>query len=195
MSGEVQKAMRQLRSSLKRLSSRATAPAELPPASAAVNPDSNDAIALSLEAQINRITELADEVDRTRVRPSEDAMEALLEEGWGGESRYPTDEAWTAACADLEARTGRGKAIEEIQSLVREQDALIDRLWKTPVASNIGRAAKVRILLRHMTMPDWRQGLEDGDADQIRTVQLLAELCGESPASLTKAALRGATGP
>jgi hypothetical protein len=154
-----------------------------------------DAIALSLEAQINRVTELADEIDRTRVQPSEEAMEALLEEGWGGESRYPTDEAWTAACADLEARTGRGKAIEEIQSLLREQDALIDRLWSTPAASNIGRAAKVRILLRYMTMPDWRQGLEDGDADQIRTVQLLAELCGESPASLTQAALQGTAGP
>ena len=78
---------------------------------------------------------------------------------------------------------------------MREQDALIDRLWSTPVASNIGRAAKVRILLRYMTMPDWRQGLEDGDADQIRTVQLLAELCGESPASLTKAALQGTADP
>jgi hypothetical protein len=165
------------------------------PESAVGNPEDPDALALSLEAQINRVIELADEIDRTRVRPSEEAMEALLEEGWGGESRYPTDEAWTAACADLEARTGRGKAIEEIQSLVREQDALIDRLWRTPVASNIGRAAKVRILLRHMTMPDWRQGLEHGDADQIRTVHLLAELCGESPASLTKAALQRTAGP
>src|ERR1700722_120615 len=165
------------------------------PESADNKPDDPDAIALSLEAQINRIAELTDEIDRTWVRPSDKAMEALLEEGWGGESRYPTDEAWTAACADLEARTGRGKAIEEIQTLVREQDALIDRLWRTPVASNIGRAAKVRILLRYMTMPDWRQGLEDGDADQIRTVQLLGELCGESPASLTKAALRGTVEP
>jgi hypothetical protein len=164
------------------------------PESADNKPDDLDAIALSLEGQISRIADLADEIDRTRVRPSEEAMEALLDEGWGSESRYPTDEAWTAACADLEARTGRGKAIEEIQSLMREQDALIDRLWSTRVASNAGRAAKVRILLRHMTMPDWRQGLEDGDADQIRTVQLLAELCGESPALLTKAALQGTAG-
>jgi hypothetical protein len=193
MSGEVQNALRQLMSSLKRFSR--LAPAGLPPVSAKAKPDSNDAIAVSLEAEINRFTALADEIDRTRVRPSEEATEALLEEGWGGESRYPTDEAWTAACADLEARTGRGKAIEEIQSLMRVQDALIDRLWRTPVASNIGRAAKVRILLRHMTMPDWRQGLEDGDADQIRTVQLLAELCGESAASLTKAALQGTAEP
>jgi hypothetical protein len=163
--------------------------------SADKKPDDPDAIALYLEAQINRVTHLAGEIDRTRVRPSEEAMEALLEEGWGGESRYPTDEAWTAACADLEATTGRGKAIEEIQGLVREQDALIDRLWSTPVASNIGRAAKVRILLRHMTMPDWRQGLEDGDADQVRTVQLLAELCGESLATLTQAALQRPAGP
>ena len=193
MTGEVRNALRRLLSSLTRPSR--SAPTGLSPASAATEPDDPDAIALSLEAQINHFTQLADKIDRTRVRPSEEAMEALLEEGWGGESRYPTDEAWTAACADLEAKTGRGKAIAEIQNLVREQDVLIDRLWRTPVASNRGRAAKVRILLRHMTMPDWRQGLEDGDADQIRTIQLLAELCGESPASLMKAALQGTAGP
>ena len=63
------------------------------PESADNNSDDPDAIALSLEGQINRFPELADEIDRTRVRPSEEAMEDLLEEGWGGESRYPTDEA------------------------------------------------------------------------------------------------------
>jgi hypothetical protein len=92
------KSAAQLLSSLKRLSRLASAPAGLPPASAAAKQDSNDAIALSLAAQINRITELAGEIGRTRVRPSEEVMEALLEEGWGGESRYPTDDAWTAAC-------------------------------------------------------------------------------------------------
>jgi hypothetical protein len=73
---------------------------------------------------------------------------------------------------------------------LKEQDGLIEGLWATPVATNAGRAAKVRILLRHTTTADWRQGLTDGDSDQERMIRLLAELCGESLKAVAAVALR-----
>jgi hypothetical protein len=84
------------RSALRLLASAPTF--AIPPVAASVVAAEPDAMALSLEREINRLDQAAAEIDQGRIRPSDDAMHAVVDEGWGGDSRFTSEAEWLAGC-------------------------------------------------------------------------------------------------
>jgi hypothetical protein len=120
----------------------------------------SDAHLLAMEAEIMRLRGLARAIYVEKVDPFEDEFHALMRVG---------DEAAAWAFA----RTyGRDAAITEAEPCHLSADRLCETLMATPALTQVGRAAKVRVLLFDILGDDWRgpDSELDWDIAQARTV-------------------------
>jgi hypothetical protein len=85
-----------------------------------------------------------------------------MREPVGSRRRFKTSDEWWHNLALVDEVTGRKEAIQAQATILAEREEAIDRLIATPAASNVGRAAKARVLVRHIVEDGWRQALAGG---------------------------------
>ena len=79
---------------------------------------------------------------------------------------------------------GRDAAIKERNDLDDEADRLWARMMAIPAATQAGRAAKVRSLLKHVCANEWQGPCADLDWDKDQARALLGQFAGMSEEEL-----------
>jgi hypothetical protein len=115
----------------------------------------DDAELLALEAEINRLVSIGDEILESRVYPHDEAYEIAL----GGGALYPegrvTSESWREAWR-ISDETGRSAALDGHEVLAEQWGQLFTRMRKMAALTDAGRKAKVRAALLCVMGDKWR---------------------------------------
>lgn len=74
--------------------------------------------------------------------------------------------------------SGRDPAIREQDALQAKADKFIQQMWKTPARTSAGRAAKVRVLLQHVSPEAFAVPFDHMDWDAALCFDLLLEFAG-----------------
>jgi hypothetical protein len=133
---------------------------------------SADSEILALSAEIVRRSAEAEAFQEAHINIHEERFQAI------GEDRSIDPKArWEAACA-FSRDSGRRAAILELFEFEQVTDKLFDRLMAVPATTQQGRAAKVRALLCHVLMREWRGPASDLEWQNDKTRALLGEFAG-----------------
>jgi hypothetical protein len=137
----------------------------------------DDAELLALEAEINRLVSICDEILESRVYPHDEAYEIAL----GGGALYPegrvTAESWREAWR-ISDETGRSAALDEHEVLAEQWGQLFTRMRKMAALTDAGRKAKVRAALLCAMGDKWRGPATGLDYHRQVARELLGEFAG-----------------
>ena len=149
---------------------------------AAMAAGAGDAEIITLSAEVIRLSGIANEIQETRIEPFEDAFQAHIREIFSDKS-VSADERMERSIV-FEAQTGRDVALEAIEAVDKQTDAVFFRMMAIPCTAQAGRAAKVRALLVHVMRGDWRGPDSELDWDKSMARVLLGEFAGMSEKEL-----------
>ena len=138
-----------------------------------------DAELLALEAEIQQVHALVDNINAKRVSPFDDEYYDILGEPWQRST------ASIQAALKFSEACGRTGAQKEIVDIFETTDDLFERLMRIPARTQAGRAAKVRALIVHNLGDEWRgtnEEIDDYAIEQARA--LLGEFAGLSAEEL-----------
>jgi hypothetical protein len=131
-----------------------------------------DAELLALEEAINARYAAANGIDEDVVAPLYEGFAAIYCDA-------SLSSAERSACArKYDEETGRASAINAQDKIFSEADVLTRRMWSLKAETNVGRAAKVRVLIRHIMLGDWEGPDADLDWDIELCRKLLIEFAG-----------------
>jgi len=153
--------------------------ASVPAVASAVIPEDADAELIALADEIRRIGALRDEIQATRIDPYEEKFSDLIQDA--ARAAHSEPGRWkeiSAPAWDYSRETGRTAAAEELEGLNEQADRVWRRMVAIPAATQVGRAAKVRVLLTHVCGSNCRGDASDLDWDIEQTRALLGEFAG-----------------
>jgi hypothetical protein len=142
---------------------------------------SGDAEIIALSAEVLRLNEVADEITETRIEPFTEQFMDILDPHKEGARDWDTR---AKAAWGYSREVGRCAAIEEVEKVDEQADAVFKRMLAIPCTTQAGRAAKVRAFLIHVGRSDWRgpDGPLEWPESQARA--LLGEFAGISAEEL-----------
>jgi hypothetical protein len=152
--------------------------ASVPAVASAVIPENADAELIALADEIPRIYALREEIHATRISPYDEKFAELMQDA--AQAAHSEPGRWkelSAPAWDYSRETGRTAAGEESADLDEQADRVWRRMMAIPAATQVGRAAKVRVLLTHVC-DNCRGDASDLDWDIEQTRALLGEFAG-----------------
>jgi hypothetical protein len=132
----------------------------------------DDSELLRLETEISKLYAAAHEIGETRIDPHNEGFDRIVSDVTLSKEQRSKD---LKAFAQT---SGRDAAIYEQQALLTKADKFIQQMWGTPARTGAGRAAKVRVLLQHVTPDAFAVPFEDMDWDAALCFDLLLEFAG-----------------
>jgi hypothetical protein len=140
-----------------------------------------DAEIIALSEEVLRLNAIADEITETRIEPFTEQFMDILDPHKEGALDWDTR---AKAAWGYSREVGRCAAIEEVESVDEQADAVFKRMLAIPCTTQAGRAAKVRAFLIHVGRSDWRgpDGPLEWPESQARA--LLGEFAGMSAEEL-----------
>ena len=167
------------RAALGSLAAAAAAMLAAPRVAKAAGAAEPDAEVIGLVAEIVRRAAKSERFQKTRIDdPFREEFEKIAHTP-GRVTRASLDKAFAYS-----REIGRDAAIEELHAFDEITDGLFNRLMAIPATTQAGRAAKVRALLVHVMLTEWRGPRDELDWEKEMMRALLGEFAGMSAAEL-----------